>query len=235
MIDVHKVSPVTEFTWRTAVAYQLDRTGTTFRASYGTAFRTPSILELNGGPFESGNPLLGPEKSEGWDLGVEQRVGDDLVIGVTWFENEIENLIVDPFGAPGMNLPGKGNANGLEVAVAGSSLGGAIEYGLAYTYLQRSVQGQPDHVLDGRVRWNATERLSLGAGVSYVGERDLGADMLDDYFLARIYGNYEVSEALSLSMRIENVFDQEYDYFSARGMAEHGRRLGVFAGAVVTF
>lgn len=224
-----------EFTWRTAAAYQLKRTGTTFRASFGTAFRTPSILELNGGPFEPGNPLLEPEKSEGWDIGIEQRVGDDLVVGVTWFENEIENLIVDPFGAPGMNLPGKGNANGLEVSVAGEACGGAIQYGLAYTYLQRSIQGQPDHVLDGRVRWNATDRLSLGAGVSYVGERTLGGDMLDDYLVSRIYGNYEVSDALSLSLRVENVFDQEFEYFSSFGSSEHGRRLGVFAGAVVTF
>jgi vitamin B12 transporter len=224
-----------EFTWRTAVAYELARTGTVFRASFGTAFRTPSILELNGGAFEPGNPLLGPEKSEGWDLGLEQRVGEDLVVGVTWFENEIENLIVDPFGAPGTNLPGKGNANGLELSVAGQARGGAIRYGLAYTYLQRSIQGQPDHVLDGRVRWDATDRLSLGAGISYVGERTLGADALDDYFLARIHGDYRVSEALSLALRVENAFDQEYAHFSAAGMPEHGRRLGVFAGAVVTF
>lgn len=224
-----------EFTWRTTAAYNLERTGTTFRASYGTAFRTPSILELNGGPYEPGNPFLEPEKSEGWDIGAEQRVGDHLVVGVTWFENEIENLIVDPYGAPGMNLPGKGNANGLEVGVSGDAGGGAVQYGLAYTYLDRSIQGQPDHVLDARIRWNATEKIALGAGVSYVGERTLGGDALDDYVLTRIYGSYQVSEALKLSLRVENLFDQDYEYYSSFGSSEYGPRLGAFAGAVMTF
>ena len=224
-----------EFTWRGAVAYQVPNSGTTIRASYGTAFRTPSLLELNGGPFEAGNPDLRPERSEGWDLGIEQEIGDQLVVNVTWFENEIENQIVDPFGAPGSNLSGKGNANGLEFGLAGEGCDGAIRYGLAYTYLQRSLNDLPDHVVDGWVRWEATERLVVGAGVSYVGERTLGGDPLDDYLLVRVFGNYEVTENLSLSLRVENLADEEYSYISFGGTPETGRGRGVFAGAVVTF
>ena len=154
---------------------------------------------------------------------------------MTWFENEIENLIVDPFGAPGVNRSGKGNANGLEVGLAGEACDGAIRYGLAYTYLQSSLNDLPEHVVDGRLGWDVTERLVLGAGVSYVGQRTLGGDPLDDYLLTRIYGTYEVSENLSLSMRVENLTDEDYSYISFGGAPEKGRGLGAFAGAVVTF
>ena len=224
-----------EFTWRGAVAYRMARSGTTLRGSYGTAFRTPSLLELNGGPFDPGNPLLRPERSEGWDLGIEQEIGENLLVSVTWFENEVEDLIVDPFGAPGMNLPGKGNANGLEVGVAGEACGGTVRYGVAYTYLQRSLNGLPDQVVEGHLRWEATEQLAFGAGVSHVGERSLGGDRMGDYVLVRLFGNYEVSERLALSVRVENLGDEEYEYASYIGAAEHGRGRGVFAGAVVSY
>ena len=84
-----------EFTWRTTAAYTIPNSETTLRGSYGTAFRTPNLLELNGGPFEAGNPNLSPERSKGWDLGITQSFGDDVSLNLTWFENDVENLIVD--------------------------------------------------------------------------------------------------------------------------------------------
>ena len=156
-------------------------------------------------------------------------------MNVTWFENEIENLIVDPFGAPGSNLPGKGNANGLEVGVEGEACDGVFRYGLAYTYLQGSLNDLPEHVVDGRLRWQVSEKLLVGAGASYVGQRTLGGDPLDDYLLVRVYGTCEVSENLTLSMRVENLTDEDYEYISFGGTPETGRGLGAFAGAVVSF
>jgi vitamin B12 transporter len=178
---------------------------------------------------------LQPERSEGWDIGVEQVIGDGLVVSVTWFENDIEDLIVDPFGGPGFNRSGKGKANGLEVGVAGQAWDHTVRYGLAYTYLQRSLNDLPEHVLEARVRWLATSRLALGAGASYVGQRTLGGDPLDEYLLLRLHGSYEVSENLSLSLRVENLTDEDYSYISFGGSPEKGRGLGAFAGAVVTF
>jgi len=56
-----------------------------------------------------------------------------------------------------------------------------------------------------------------------------------DYVLVRMYGNYEVTEQLALSVRVENLGDEEYEYASFFGAAEHGRGRGVFAGAEVRY
>jgi vitamin B12 transporter len=50
-----------------------------FKASFCTGFRSPSLYELYS---VYGNPDLAPEKSRGWDLGVEQGFLDDhLTLG----------------------------------------------------------------------------------------------------------------------------------------------------------
>ena len=61
-----------ETSLRTGVAVDLGR-GTRVRASYGEAFRAPSLGELF---FPgSGNPELAPERGEAWELGVEHEAG----------------------------------------------------------------------------------------------------------------------------------------------------------------
>ncbi|MEE8138181.1 MAG: TonB-dependent receptor, partial [Thermoanaerobaculia bacterium] len=60
--------------------------GIRFRASYGEAFRAPSIGELFF-PF-SGNPDLEPETSESFELGVEQTLGR-WRWGIVAFENRL--------------------------------------------------------------------------------------------------------------------------------------------------
>ena len=220
-----------EFTWRTTVAYKIPGSETSLRASYGTAYRTPNLLELNGGPFEAGNPNLDPERSVGWDVGVTQAWGDDLSLNLTWFENDVDHLIVDRFGAAPFNTSGKGKSSRLEVGV--ESEFGELRYGAAYTYLNDSLVGLPEHVLQAHLQWKASERLDLGVEVSYVGDRDLGGDPLDAYWLTRFYGAYEMTDHVTLHARIENAFDERYEHASFGGVAVAARRLGAFAGLTV--
>ncbi|MFL6198423.1 MAG: TonB-dependent receptor plug domain-containing protein, partial [Thermoanaerobaculia bacterium] len=60
------------------------------RASYGEAFRAPSLGELFF-PF-SGNPDLQPETGESYELGIEREAGA-LRLALTGFENRQHNLI----------------------------------------------------------------------------------------------------------------------------------------------
>ena len=46
----------------------------------------------------------------------------------------------------------------------------------------------------------------------------------DDYFLVRLFGNYQISEQLILNARIENLFDENYEEvigYPALGRAIH--------------
>ena len=64
--------------------------GTLLRASYGEAFRAPSLGELF---FPgSGNPDLKPEDSRSYELGIEHVAGG-WRFGLTGFENRLHNLI----------------------------------------------------------------------------------------------------------------------------------------------
>jgi vitamin B12 transporter len=63
---------------------------TLLRASYGEAFRAPTLGELF---FPgSGNPELKPEDSQSWELGLEHSVGGWRFV-LTGFENRLRNLI----------------------------------------------------------------------------------------------------------------------------------------------
>ncbi|MFT6490413.1 MAG: vitamin B12 transporter, partial [Parvibaculaceae bacterium] len=86
-------------TMRFTGAYHLDTTGTTFRASWGEGFKTPTPFQLTAcytgyGCLTGPNEDLLPEESIGWDAGIEQRLLDDrLSVEVNYFNQRIRNQI----------------------------------------------------------------------------------------------------------------------------------------------
>ena len=82
----------TEATYRFTSSYLVKQTGTRFKGSYGTAFKAPSLYQLYEPTY--GNQSLLPEKSTGWDLGVEQALLDGrMELGATWLSNDFDDLI----------------------------------------------------------------------------------------------------------------------------------------------
>ena len=77
---------------------------TRLRASYGRGVTNPTFFEQFGfvpGTFV-GNPGLEPEKSVGWDIGVEHEFGEgEWQLDVTYFDADLENEIrtSSPFGS----------------------------------------------------------------------------------------------------------------------------------------
>ncbi len=220
-----------QVTWRTGASWQaLEKTR--FRAGVGKAFRTPTYLDLYGTAFGAGNPNLTAEESIGWDIGVEQSIGDNHRISVTYFENSIENR-VQSFPTPPINLPGSTNTRGLEFSADGDICEN-LGYRLAWTWLGASLQDQPDNTATASLDWRPTKKLILGFGASYVDERSYGGAPLDSYLLLRIYGSYAFSENLTLHARIENLSDDDYE-LSRFGTPIKGAGLGIFTGLTATF
>lgn len=221
-----------QITWRLGAAWEI-RNGTRIRGGYGRAFRTPTFLDLYGTAFGAGNPNLKAETSLGWDLGIEQRFGETHAVSVTWFENSIENRI-QSFPTPPVNLPGETPARGLETALDGSWCDKRWQYRLAWTWLDESLQDMPKHTATASLDWRPCERLLLGVGATYVDERSYGGAPLEDYLLLRLYGNYQVNEALTLHARVENLTDTDYE-LSRFGNPIPGAGLGFFTGATASF
>lgn len=116
-------------------------TGTRFRAAAGSGVKAPSFSQL----FDFfagvyiGNPALKPEKSEGWEAGVEQSfVGKSILLGVTYFNNHRTNEITTIYTADGstsVNLRGGTHQRGLEV-YAEAKGGNGWRFDASYTHLQ---------------------------------------------------------------------------------------------------
>ncbi len=213
------------------------------RASLGTGFDSPSFLDLYGqSPFYVGNPRLKPEKSRGWDAGMDFYIpGNQGSLGLTWFRTDHRNLIEDNFNvypATAENV-GKARTEGLEVSVK-TVLAGSIQTKAAYTRLDAK------NVADGtpllrRPRDSASVDLwqdlgagwSLGAGGSYVGHRaDINAltyATAEDptYTVVRAYAAWRVNPHLTLKARVENLLDRRYE--PVNGYPQAGR--GIYGGA----
>jgi len=135
-------------TYRVQGSYKFAE-GTRIHAAAGSGVKAPSFSELfdfSAGRY-IGNPNLRPEKSQGWEAGVEQALdGGRITLGATYFANHLKDEITTTFTAAGttpINLPDRTHQRGVEL-YANARLGGGFVFDASYTYLHapqtRSVQ-----------------------------------------------------------------------------------------------
>lgn len=244
-----------EFTYRVAPAYTFSDTGTTLKASYGTGFRAPSLFELYS---DYGDPDLEPEESEGWDVGVVQRLMEEKVrAGVTYFNMEYENQIqwdstVAPFGAYAQ-ADGVTETQGVEVFANWTPIE-KLELGLTYTHTdidepedaEPAVQNQAlTRRAQNRIALNArfrpVDKLTVNVDVLWVDERIAvraakdGAGRpvgtMGSYTVVNLAANYAVTDNVTVYARVDNVFDEEYE--EVWSYATPG--LSAYAGVKVSF
>lgn len=221
-------------TWRLAPSFLIPETGTRLKATAGTGFKAPSLYQLFApaafwGPV--GNLSLKPERSFGWDAGFEQEFsGRTVVFGITYFSNRYRNLI-DFDHTQGYINVGEASSRGWEFSLQ-SRPAGPLSFHSTYTRLQaeNDITGQPlirrprhKFTLEGRGRWGDSfqARLSL----LYVGKRpDLfysgitaARVTLDDYILINSSASYEMPHGFTISLRLENILNQEYELVKGYG------------------
>ncbi len=232
-----------EVTYRFTGAYQHRPTNTRFSASVGTGFRAPSLFELFGftpnnfGSAYRGNPDLDPEKSFGWELGIEQTLlADRLDVGATYFRNDINDLIETVFD-PGFNSTSeninKVHLRGVETFVS-ARVHPRLSVRVDYTFTDVDVSDDSDRPLLRRPRkkagadvdYSVTDKASLYLGMEYVGERKdidrvTGAIIeAPDYTVFDSAVTYQMNPSFRLEARINNVLDAHYepaDGFEALG------------------
>ena len=219
-----------ETTYRATAAYLHRETGTRLHGSVGRGVKNPTLFELFGfTPNFTGNPNLEPEKSFGWDAGIEQSFWDDRVlVDVTYFNNEIEDLIAGN-GNTAINLEGKNEIQGVEVTAAAEPLQG-LRLNIAYTFTDAEdangdeLVRRPKHVasFNANYAFDVYNRpANLNFGVRFSGKQDdtvfLGfgpgqtrTETLDSFTLVNIGASYEIFDGVSLFARGENLLDDNY-------------------------
>ncbi|MGJ3242948.1 MAG: TonB-dependent receptor plug domain-containing protein [Opitutales bacterium] len=227
--------------------------GWRLKGSIGTGFRSPSFLDLFGqSSFYSGNPDLEPEESVGGDLTVEYRsdLGAYSLVGaVSAFRNDIDNLItfsfLPDFTSTVINLE-ETRSQGAEVSLLLADPEDSRSLRLAYTWLEaenrqsgQRLLRRPEHNLSALAtfRFGAGDRGSLTAGVNWIANReDIDAQTFaridgEDYTVARLAASWAVNDRLTLTGRIENLFDEAYE--EVHGFPARGRSL--YAGVDLEF
>ena len=229
-------------TWRVAPAWLIEETGTKLKASAGTGFKAPALQQLCG--TFGGNANLKPETSFGYDVGVEQSLlGATVTGGVTWFQNNIKNLIVSG-PAPAFQLlnVGRARTDGVESFMAWKALD-TLTLRADYTYTdaldagsKQALLRRPRHKASVNADWQATDDLSLNATLLYVGpqidgNRDFSVPRLKmpDYVTIDLAASYRLTDKWSLFGRIENLTDT--DYQSPDGFLRP--RIGAYGGIKV--
>jgi vitamin B12 transporter len=110
------------------------------RASYGTAFRSPSFLDLYGtSAFYTGNPALRPEKARGWDAGADWYLANKRgTVSATWFNTDYTDLIASTPNFRSVENIQRARTRGAEVSMQ-TTLPGAVDLRLSYTYLEAKI------------------------------------------------------------------------------------------------
>ncbi len=237
-------------TWRTTAALALREIGLRPHASYGTGVKLPTMFENFGsipGSF-SPNPNLAPERSEGWDAGVEATVIPGIaIVDLTYFSANLTDKIngfapTPVFGVfTAENLPGESTREGIEVA-SRIALSRDLSLGLSYTFTDAE---DPDGKQEIRrsphtARGDLTYLFDAGRGTISVAaiyngtNTDLAFEQaapfgsrivdLDDYWLVNAAASYKVQPGVELFGRVENVLDQDYQEvfgFETAGVAAY--------------
>ena len=205
---------------------------THLHASYGTGFKAPALNDLYwpSSPWSAGNPDLLAETSKGYDLGIHHAIGSLWDIDVTWFHDQVTNLIIwapdENYVWKPMNLQ-ESDIQGLEVSSIGR-LAHFLDVNLHYTFLdamdgttQNRMDYRPKHqgglALTCRFPKNTTLRLDW----SHVGERleniiEEGLT-LDAYNKLDLSLDYKMNSKLRFLLHVDNLTDSDYQDYTGYG------------------
>lgn len=231
-------------TWRMAPAFIVPGTETKLKASYGTGFKPPQLYQLYGvGPYGFvGNPNLLPETSRGYDIGFEQPIGPRLRFGVTYFHNDIDNLIQYNASYTSLINIGRAETYGAEAFVSveiNDRLSARADY-TRTTALDAATGEQllrrPRDKYSLSATWRPFERLTLSPSLVYLGQ---WLDIDRSTFVKRTGGNvaivnlaaeYALNDNATLFLRGENLFNEQYE--DPLGWLQPG--LAVYGGVKLT-
>ena len=234
-------------TWRAQAGYRLPF-GLRVRGAYGTGVKNPGYFELFGysdGRY-IGNPNLKPEKSKGWEAGVDQEIaGGKATIGATYFDSRLTDEIFTTYPAPTFvatpsNRLTDSKQHGVEVFASARPIP-QIKFDLAYTYLKARENGleevrRPKHVASlNTTVFSTDQRFSGTLTVRYNGRNTDVAYTdpsyvpvrvsLQEYVLVNLNADYKLTDHLSVFGRVENLLNEDYEEifsFATPGRAAYG-------------
>ncbi len=228
-------------TWRVGQMFAIDALGLRLKGGYGTGFKAPSLFQLYApaDPFFGpvGNANLKPETSKGWDVGFEQTLWDERILfGASYFGNQFNNLIGFSDGYQNIN---SASSHGVETFFEINPLQGLVlRANYTYTQTRDDSTGQaqlrrPGNKASINANYRFLEKAMLNLNVIIVGKRDdmdfstfpFNRVKLPGYTTVNLSGSYDINEYVQAFVRIDNVFDKQYQEvlgYGTTGVAAYG-------------
>ncbi len=207
-------------TWQTSAAWEFVE-GYRLLASYGTAFKAPTLGQLYGS--FGGNSDLNPEESKQWEAGVEGLTGP-----VSWhlsgYKNLIDSLIDYNSATNNYFNVNKAAIKGLEATASFDT--GPVTHQLSYDYIDAR-NAETDEILLRRAKQQVKYQLDWtlyefdwAVSYHYSGQRyDRQYAQNPDGDIVKLGGvnlwdlavSYPVTSQLIVRGRIANLFDKDYE------------------------
>lgn len=219
-------------TFRVGAGYRITDT-TRLRAAGGSGVKNPGFFELYGfidGRF-IGNAALRPEKSTGWEVGLDQQLGESASVAVTYFDSELDGEIFTTFPAPTFiatpaNRTTISKQRGVEISL-NARLAEQWSLDAAYSWLKARENGveevrRPEHIASAALTWTAPDDAASATLVV----RHNGATpdvaftdpsfrpvrvQLDDYTLVNLNARVKLTDSVNAFARVENILDENYE------------------------
>jgi vitamin B12 transporter len=233
----------TKTTWRAATSFLFRQTSTRIKGSVGTGFKAPSLYQLYS---VYGDENLDPEKSTGWDAGVEQTfLRKRLTIGAAYFSNDFENLIdFDSASSQYVNV-GKAETKGVELSLsvrATDDLTLRASHTLTDTEDKatgKELLRRPKNKSSADVDYRFAGRGNVNLSLLVVGGRDdsdysswpAARVRLGGYALVNLAASYDIADNVRISGRVDNLFDKDYE--EVCGYGTYG--ISAYAGMRYSF
>ena len=226
-------------TYRVTGGYLVKETNTKIRSSYATGFRAPTVNDLFFPNY--GNPDVQPEESQSFDVGVDQTLFDDRVkISGGYFWNRYRDLIGIIFNeticAP---LSTYGSCAGNVASAKSQGWEGAVNVVMVQEqpWVKRlELRGQYTMTLTRDLmtgtrlaRWpvdqaglslyyQPVDSLNMILDFRFVGSQFNNPARAQDetqrvgsFEVVNLAVNYEISEQFQAYVRVDNLFDEEYE------------------------
>jgi vitamin B12 transporter len=178
-----------------------------------------------------GNKNLEPEKSVGWDFGLEQQFFQGrLLFGATYFYSTYKNLISFDFLQGYINI-GKALSKGIEIT-AEAKPSSEFLVRASYTRMEAKDKEKDSYLLrrprdkfTATVDWSFLEKWSLHFSAIYTGKRD-DVDFsawpypqltLPGFTLFNVCLSFDLSSRLQFFGRLDNLLNEKYEMILGYG------------------
>lgn len=224
-------------TYRISPTLMIPETDTKLKASMGTGFKAPTLYELYS---QYGYSALRAERSRAWDAGFEEYFGGRKAsFGATYFHNDVNNLIEFNNATNLYYNVGRSETEGYEfTAQAIPSKKVTVKANFTYTSAHNldnntELLRRPAIKFGGDVETHPVDQATFLIGATYTGPaQDTNFSVfpavpvtLGGYALWHASGSYAVNKHLTLTARIDNMFNKRYEQvegYGTLGIAGYG-------------